>query len=240
MLVIPAIDLIGGKAVRLTEGDYSTRKTYYDDPLEAAKAFEGVGIRRVHLVDLDGAKGEQPENLGVLERIKSRTTLVVDFGGGIKTRSALLSAFAAGADLITCGSAAIRLREDVVSWANEFPFRLILGADCRDGRIAISGWAEDGGVDVLDFIASFQDVPFAECISTEISRDGRLEGPSFALYEKIMERFPSLKLVASGGISSADDLYRLSAMGLHGAITGKAFYEGKLTLEEIGRCADAC
>lgn len=240
MLVIPAIDLIGGKAVRLTEGDYSTKKTYFDDPLEAAKAFEGAGIKRLHLVDLDGAKGNKPVNLAVLERIKKETLLTVDFGGGIKTREALVSALDAGADYITCGSAAVKLRDEVLSWAEEFPSRLILGADCRNGKISISGWAEDGGIDVLDFIDSFEGKGFAECISTDISKDGRLEGPSFTLYERIMKRFPSLKLIASGGISSAADLYRLRDMGIYGAITGKAFYEGRLTLEEMRRAGDAC
>lgn len=240
MYVIPAIDIIDGKCVRLSGGDYSTAKSYYDDPLEAARAFEGAGLERLHLVDLDGAKSSEPRNLKVLERIASKTSLVIDFGGGVKSRDALSSVLSAGAAFVTCGSIAVKEPEEVLSWIKDCKEHLILGADCRNRKVSSSGWLEDSSSDVIDFISYYYEKGLDRCISTDIAKDGMLSGPSFSLYEDIMKAVPKMKVIASGGISSLQDLLKLSSMGLYGTIVGKAYYEGRVTLEELAEVNSAC
>ncbi|MCR5732393.1 MAG: 1-(5-phosphoribosyl)-5-[(5-phosphoribosylamino)methylideneamino]imidazole-4-carboxamide isomerase [Sphaerochaetaceae bacterium] len=240
MRIIPAIDIIAGEAVRLTKGDYSTRTVYYHDPLEAAKAFEGAGLERLHLVDLEGAKAGHIVNIKTLERIASKTTLVIDFGGGVKSTEELERAFNAGASQVTCGSIAIKDRELVLSWLEKFgPERLILGADCRNGMVSASGWLEDSTLEVTSFIDSYHKKGMVYCISTDIAKDGMLMGPSVDLYKKILEKEPGLKLIASGGVSCVEDLYTLKEAGLFGAIVGKAFYENRITLSELGEVNSA-
>lgn len=241
MLIIPAIDIIGGEAVRLSKGDYSTRTVYYRDPLDAAKLFEGAGLKRLHLVDLEGAKAGCIVNLRTLERIASRTSLTIDFGGGVKSTEALDSAFNAGAYQVTCGSIAIKNRALVLEWIERFgPERLILGADCRNGLVSASGWLEDSSLEVSSFISSYTEKGIQYCISTDISRDGMLQGPSIGLYESILSREPGLKLIASGGVSSVEDLYRLKETGVYGAIVGKAYYENRISLEKLREVESAC
>lgn len=240
MRIIPAIDIIGGEAVRLTKGDYSTRTVYYHDPLEVAKAFEDVGIRNLHLVDLEGAKAGHIVNIRTLERIASNTKLEIDFGGGVKSTEELERAFNAGASQVTCGSIAIKNRSLVLEWLERFgPERLILGADCRNGCVSASGWLEDSSLEVTSFISSYSQKGMKYCISTDIAKDGMLMGPSIDLYEEILKRTPEIKLIASGGVSCLDDLYRLKAAGLYGAIVGKAFYENRITLSELGEVSSA-
>ncbi len=234
MLVIPALDIIDGKCVRLTKGDYDTRKEYSANPLEVAKTFEDAGLKRIHLVDLEGAKGGGIKNLATLERLAAGTSLVIDFGGGIKTRDALLSAFNAGAAYVTCGSIAVKNREETVSFIEEFGEKIILGADCQNKKIKTPGRLEESGIDVFSFKNFYMEKGVRECISTDISKDGMLAGPAFPLYEELMSKFPSLKLIASGGVSNADDLRKLSKLNVYGTIVGKAFYEGKITLKEMG------
>ena len=239
MDIIPAMDIIDGHCVRLSQGDYSDMRSYSANPLEMARIFESAGLKRLHLVDLDGAKGNGIRNLRVLEKIANGTSLIIDFGGGIKSREDLFSAFNAGASYVTCGSIASRDREETLRWLDEFSSRLILGADSRDGIIRTSGWLESGGDDVIDFIKSYENKGFGYVIATDIARDGMLSGPSFSLYEKIMEA-SSIPLIASGGISSKEDLVALSSMGLSGAIVGKAYYEGYITLGDMMEVANAC
>ena len=239
MYVIPAIDIIDGRCVRLTGGDYSKEKLYYNDPLDAAKAFEGAGLKRLHLVDLDGAKESKSKNLNILERIATHTALLIDFGGGIKSKDSLQSAFSSGASFVTCGSIAVKNRDEVLSWLSEYKDKLILGADCKDGKVAVSGWKEESCEEVIGFIKSYFDKGIEYSISTDIAKDGFLSGPSFSLYESILKETPKLKLIASGGISSLKDLKKLSALGLYGAIVGKAYYEGYLTLKELKEAEDA-
>lgn len=240
MLVIPAIDIIGGRCVRLSGGDYSTSKAYYDDPLDAAKSFEGAGLTRLHLVDLDGAKSSEPKNLAVLERIAKETSLTIDFGGGIKNKNSLQSAISAGARYVTCGSIAIKDKEEVLSWLDDFKDSLILGADCRNRMVSASGWTEDSSEDVVSFIRYYFEKGLKCCISTDISKDGMLSGPSFELYSEIMQAVPGLDLIASGGISCLQDLEKLSTMKLYGAIVGKAYYEGRVTLKQLEEVNSAC
>lgn len=239
MTVIPAIDIIDGHCVRLEKGDYERRKLYSDDPVEMARRFENAGLKRLHLVDLDGAKGNGIKNLYVLERICRSTSLVVDFGGGIKSAQAVDDALNAGAFYVTCGSIAAKERDLTLSLLDRFKGHLILGADAKDGKIMTSGWLEDGKVDVIPFIRSYENLGFSFVISTDISRDGMLSGPSFSLYEKIMKE-SSIPLIASGGISSFEDLVRLKEMGLSAAIVGKAYYEGCLTLSQMKEVESAC
>ena len=232
MDIIPAIDIIDGRCVRLTKGDYSKVKSYSSEPLSMAKRFEDAGLKRLHLVDLDGAKGSGICNLKVLELVASKTGLNIDFGGGIKSVEDLDSAFNAGAEYVTCGSIAIKNRALTLSFLEKYRDRLILGSDSKDGIVKASGWLEDGGIDVLEFIKSYENLGFSYVICTDIARDGMLSGPSFELYEKILAS-SSLPLIASGGISSVSDLKRLSEMGIFGAIVGKAYYEGLVTLDEL-------
>lgn len=234
MLIIPAIDIIDGKCVRLTKGDYNQVKEYADNPVEVAQNFEKAGIRRLHVVDLDGAKARHVVNQDTLRSIASNTNLEIDFGGGVKTREDLELVLAAGAKQVTAGSIAASNQEEVKGWIAEFgPEKIVLGADVLDEKVMVSGWQESSGLDLMEFVAYYVSLGIAYVICTDISKDGVLEGPSFGLYEKILKRFPELKLIASGGVSCKQDLVRLKAQGLYGAIVGKAFYEGRLTLEEL-------
>ena len=238
MFIFPAIDIIDGKCVRLTKGDYSTGKVYSTDPLETAKIFEGAGLSHLHLVDLEGARERKPRNLDVLERIASKTSLTIDYGGGMYTTEALEAAFSAGASFVTCGSTAVRNRPLAIEWIERYKERIILGADCIDGCIATGAWAERSSLEAVPFISSYLDKGIRYCISTDVSRDGMMSGPGFSLYEKILSGV-NVSLIASGGISSLSDLDRLREMGLYGAIVGKAYYEGRLSLKEL-REAEEC
>ncbi len=236
--MIPATDLIGGRCVRLTQGDYTSRKTYYRDPLEAALRFEEAGARRLHMVDLDGAKAAEPQNLAVLERIAAKTSLEVQYGGGIKNRAALRSVFDAGARRAVCGSVAVREPELFARWIAEFgPERLILGADVRDGVVAIQGWTERSERTAPELIETFLPAGLRQVVCTDISRDGMLCGPAVALYADLQRRFPQVEITVSGGVSSPDDIARLEREGLRSVIVGKALYEGRITLEKPGPCS---
>ena len=233
MKIIPAIDIINGECVRLTKGDYDAKKSYFKDPLEVAKRFEAAGLSRLHVVDLEGAKSGEIKNLKTLERICTHTSLCVDFGGGIKSISSLESALNAGAKFVTCGSILVKNPDIVLTWLEKYSDKLILGADCRDRMISTSGWLENSNIDVISFIKRWKARGFNYCISTDISKDGMLKGPSFMLYEEIINNIPNINVIASGGISSLDDLIKLKSLNLFGAIVGKAYYEGYLTLEEL-------
>ena len=234
MIIIPAIDIISGKAVRLTKGDYNQKKEYADNPLEVAKTFEKAGITHLHLVDLDGAKAQKPKNLSVLESIASETKLKVDFGGGVKSNESLEAVFEAGAQQITAGSIAAKNPELVGSWLKEFSQeRIILGADVMNEKIAISGWQEDSGLDLFPYLEGYLVQGVKYCICTDVSKDGMLQGPSIDLYRKILREFPKLKLIASGGVAELDDLKRLRDIGVYGTIVGKAYYESRITLDEL-------
>lgn len=233
MKIIPAIDIIDGKCVRLSKGDYDTKKIYHENPLDIAKEYEANGIQYLHLVDLDGAKAKTIKNLKTLEILASETSLIIDFGGGIKTRESLESAFNAGANQITIGSIAVENRELCEEWIKEFgEEKLILGADCLDRKVKTSGWLENSDLDVIAFIQSYQNKGINDVICTDISKDGMLEGPSFELYQEILIQ-SQVSLIASGGISSMKDLDDLKEQGCSGAIIGKALYEGKITLKEL-------
>lgn len=233
MKIIPAIDIIDGKCVRLSKGDYDTKKIYHENPLDIAKEYEAYGIHYLHLVDLDGAKAKTIKNLKTLEMLASQTSLIIDFGGGIKTRESLESAFNAGANQVTIGSIAVENSEICQEWINEFGSeKLILGADCLDRKVKTSGWLEDSKLDVVAFIQSYQKNGIKDVICTDISKDGMLEGPSFELYQEILKKSETA-LIASGGISSVQDLEDLTQLGCSGAIIGKAIYEGKISLKEL-------
>lgn len=232
--IIPAIDIIGGKCVRLSQGDYERKTVYNEDPLEVARMFEDVGLRRLHLVDLDGARAKRIINHKVLETIASRTQLVIDFGGGLKSDEDLRIAFNSGAAMVTGGSIAVRDREAFLSWIESYgPEKIILGADVRDGKISIAGWQEESSIELIPFIESYTKEGIRKVISTDISKDGMLQGPSFGLYNEVLKTFPDLYLIASGGIASMEDIYQLADAGVPGVITGKAIYEGKISLQEI-------
>ena len=234
MDIIPAIDIIEGSCVRLVQGDYNLKTEYASDPLEMAKRFEDHGLKRLHLVDLEGAKGGTIVNLKSLERIAKHTRLVIDFGGGIKSHDDLRDAFNAGASMVTCGSIAAKDRPLVESWLARYGAdRLILGADAKDGMIATHGWLETTSLKVGPFIDAYLALGFYRVICTDIALDGMLKGPSFALYDELLASRPSLRLIASGGIASIEDVYALHEAGLDGAIIGKALYEGAITLEEL-------
>jgi len=234
--IIPAIDLIDGKAVRLTQGDYSQKKEYADNPAEVAKIFEDAGITNLHLVDLDGAKAQKPANLSVLSAITSGTNLNVDFGGGVKSNESLEAVFSAGAKQVTAGSIAVKNKPLVKEWLLTYGTeRIILGADVIDQKIAISGWQEDSGIDLFEFLEEYIKSGVTYCICTDVSKDGLLQGPSFELYAEIQKAFPNLKLIASGGVSNLDDLEKLAEMEVYGTIVGKAYYEGRITLEELAK-----
>lgn len=232
--IIPAIDIIGGKCVRLSQGDYERKTVYNENPLEVARMFEDAGISRLHLVDLDGAKAKHIVNYKVLEQIASKTSLIIDFGGGLKSDEDLKIAFESGAAMVTGGSIAVKEPELFLSWLEKFGSeKIILGADAKDGKIAVSGWQESTELSVVEFIAEFHNKGISKVISTDISRDGMLSGPAFELYAEIIETLPKVEFIASGGIASMDDIYKLAEMGVPGVITGKAIYEGKIGLKEI-------
>lgn len=234
MRIIPAIDIIEGKCVRLSKGDYSTKKIYNEDPLEVAKSFEDAGLNYLHLVDLDGAKAKHIVNWKVLERIALKTSLHIDFGGGIKSNEDLKIAFESGARQITGGSIAVKDEALFTQWLLAYGSeKIILGADALNGKIAVSGWKEGTNEGVEAFIEKYATKGIEYVISTDISKDGMLEGPSFSLYQSIMEKLPKMKLIASGGVSSMKDLVELKKQGLEGAIVGKAIYENKVTLKEL-------
>ena len=233
MKIIPAIDIIDGKCVRLSKGDYDTKKVYHENPLDVAKEYEANGIQYLHLVDLDGAKAKTIKNLKTLEILATKTNLIIDFGGGIKTRESLKSAFNAGANQVTIGSIAVENPELCIDWINEFGAeKLILGADCLHRKVKTSGWLENSDLDVIAFIQSYQNKGIKDVICTDISKDGMLEGPSFELYKEILNQ-SEVSLISSGGISSIQDLEDLKELGCSGAIIGKALYEGKITLKEL-------
>lgn len=235
--IIPAIDIIDGKCVRLTQGDYGQKKVYDLEPLEIAKNYESIGIKRLHIVDLDGAKASYPANLKTLEAIASATSLDIQYGGGIKSRDALREVFSAGASRAICGSIAITAPEKFKEWLSEFGSKkIILGADTRDGKVAINGWLEDSGADVSTLIERFAGKGLSQVICTDIDRDGMLTAPNFELYEMLDEKFPAIEITASGGISGMDDITRLDVMGIRSVIVGKAIYEGRITLEKLKKC----
>ena len=234
MQIIPAIDIIEGKCVRLTEGDYAQKKIYNEDPLEVAKAFEGIGLMRLHLVDLDGAKAGQVVNWKVLEKIANNTELKIDFGGGIKTEATLKTVLDTGATYATIGSLAVRNELLFQEWIARFGAKVfMLGADVLEEKIAIGGWLEKTEISVFDFMKSYINKGVKQIFCTDIKKDGKLEGPSIELYQKIIEQFPALHLIASGGVSSLDDLIELEEIGCSAAIVGKAIYENKITISEL-------
>lgn len=233
MRIIPAIDIIDGKCVRLSKGDYGTKKVYNENPLEVAKSFEDHGILSLHLVDLDGAKSKHIVNHKILETIATQTHLSIDFGGGIKTTKDAQKAFDYGASQITGGSIAAKAPDVMNEWIQKFgPEKIILGADFKDRLIATDGWLESSEIDVLTFIEDYEKRGIRYVISTDIAKDGMLKGPSFELYKEILHT-TNVNLIASGGISSFDDLIELKAIGCEGAIIGKAIYEGKITLKQL-------
>lgn len=234
MIIIPAIDVIGGKAVRLTKGDYQQKKIYHEDPLEVAKQFEGAGIQRLHLVDLDGAKQKKVMNQKVLERIASKTSLRIDFGGGVQSDHDIQMAFDSGAQQVTGGSIAVKKPEVFERWLVKYgPEKIILGADVLHGKIAISGWQEDSAWGLVAFLEKYLAKGIKYVISTDVSKDGVLAGPATDLYGDMSSKFPSLKIIASGGVANMDDIYELDKLPLHGVIVGKAIYERRISLKEI-------
>ena len=234
MRIIPAIDIIEGKCVRLSKGDYDTKKIYNENPLEVAKSFEAHGNQYLHLVDLDGAKSSRIVNYKVLEQIATKTNLKIDFGGGLKSDTDLKIAFESGANQITGGSIAIKQPEIFKSWIQEYGTdKIILGADAMNEKVAISGWLEESNEKVIPFIQNYQKEGIQYVICTDISKDGMLEGPSFELYQRILEQTKDVKLIASGGISNFDELPKLAELGCEGTIIGKAIYESRITLKQI-------
>ena len=216
--LIPAIDIIDGKCVRLSQGDYDTKKIYNEKPLEVAKEFEANGIQRLHVVDLDGAKSSHVVNYKVLDAIAGHTSLTIDFGGGIKTDEDLMIAFENGAHMVTLGSVAV-----------------ILGADVKDNRISVSGWLEEGPQELMPFLTNYTQEGVSKVLCTDISRDGMLQGPSIELYKQVMQRFPTMHLIASGGVSGVDDIIRLDDAGIPAVVFGKALYEGRITMKDLKR-----
>ena len=231
--LIPAIDIINGQCVRLTKGDYD-QKTVYGKPLDMALEFERIGYKRLHVVDLDGAKSKHIVNDAVLREITSSTNLVVDFGGGIKTDENIEKAFAAGASMVTIGSIAVTNPNLFMGWLEQYGTdRMILGADVRHGKISINGWKEDSTEDLLPFLKKYVDAGVRNVLCTEISKDGTLAGPAIELYQEIMDAYPQLHLIASGGVSSLNDIIALNAAGIPAVVFGKAIYEGKINLKEL-------
>lgn len=234
MEIIPAIDIIEGKCVRLTEGDYSQKTIYNEHPLEVAKQFEGAGLRRLHLVDLDGAKAGAVKNWKVLETIASKTGMIIDFGGGIKKEEDVKVVFNSGAMFATVGSIAVKNEEEFVKWLLTFGAeKFLLGADVKGEKIAVGGWLETTDVWIYDFIEKYRSHGISQLFCTDVSKDGKLEGPSIPLYKSIVEKFPELFFIASGGVSSMKDLDELNAIGCKGAIVGKAIYENRIQLHEL-------
>ncbi|WP_198931841.1 1-(5-phosphoribosyl)-5-[(5-phosphoribosylamino)methylideneamino]imidazole-4-carboxamide isomerase [Labilibacter marinus] len=236
--IIPAIDIIDGKCVRLSQGDYDQKTVYNENPLEVAKMFEEHGIKRLHLVDLDGAKASRIINYKVLETIASKTNLVIDFGGGLKTNDDLRIAFESGAQMITGGSIAVKNQEVFTGWIEKYGAeKIILGADVKNEMIAVSGWLETSNLELLPFVKDYTDKGITKVICTDISKDGMLQGTSVDLYKKILAEFPELYLVASGGLSSIEDIDKLVEAKVPAVITGKAIYEGKIDLKQLEKYA---
>ena len=234
--IVPAIDIIEGKCVRLSQGDYESKKVYNEDPLEVAKEFEDHGIKRLHLVDLDGAKAGRIINYKVLERLASKTNLVIDFGGGLKTSDDLHIAFESGAQMVTGGSIAVKNMDEFTNWINQYGSeKIILGADAKDNKIAVTGWLEETDRELIPFIKEYTQKGITKVICTDISKDGMLQGPAIELYENILQEMPDLYLVASGGVSNIEDIEALAEAKIPAVIFGKAIYEGKIELKELER-----
>lgn len=236
--LIPAIDIIDGKCVRLSQGDYSTKKVYGESPADMAKRFEDVGVKRLHVVDLDGAKAAHIVNYKALESIAKKTNLVIDFGGGLKTDDDLKIAFESGASMVTGGSIAVKKRDVFEGWIKKYGAeRIILGADVKERKIAVTGWLEDTELDLFSFLKDYTEKGITKVICTDIAKDGMLQGPSVELYKEILEKHPTLHLIASGGVSSMADIGALNNAGVPAVIFGKAIYEGKITLKELEQYA---
>lgn len=232
--LIPAIDLIDGKCVRLTKGDYNQKKIYNENPVEIAKGFEEMGFKRLHVVDLDGARSKHIVNVDVLKAITTGTNLIVDFGGGIKSEEDIEKAFANGASMVTIGSIAVTQPELFLKWLDQYGAeKLILGADVKNGMISINGWKEDSAEQLLPFLKKYIDHGVKNVLCTEISKDGTLQGPALQLYQEIMAAYPQLHLIASGGVSSNEDIIALDQAGIPAVVFGKAFYEGKINIPEL-------
>ena len=234
--LIPAIDIIDGKCVRLSQGDYDTKKIYNENPLEVAKEFEANGIQRLHVVDLDGAKSSHVVNYKVLDAIAGHTSLTIDFGGGIKTDEDLVIAFENGAHMVTLGSVAVKKPELFKKWLHQYGAeKIILGADVKDNRISVSGWLEEGPQELMPFLTNYTQEGVSKVLCTDISRDGMLQGPSIELYKQVMQRFPTMHLIACGGVSGVDDIIRLDDAGIPAVVFGKALYEGRITMKDLKR-----
>jgi phosphoribosylformimino-5-aminoimidazole carboxamide ribotide isomerase len=234
MELIPAIDIIDGKCVRLTQGDYAKKTIYNENPLEVAKHFEAIGIRRLHLVDLDGAKKGSVVNLKVLEKIAANTKLIIDFGGGIKNDADIESVYNAGANIATLGSIAVKDPERFYGWTEKYgPDKILLGADVKNEKIAIGGWLEETDISIYDFVKGHLANGIKNIFCTDISKDGLLQGPATELYKNIIAKNPEINLIASGGVSCMKDLYELKEIGCRGAIVGKAIYENRITVDEL-------
>ena len=234
--LIPAIDIIDGKCVRLSQGDYDTKKIYNENPLEVAKEFEANGIQRLHVVDLDGAKSSHVVNYKVLDAIAGHTSLTIDFGGGIKTDEDLVIAFENGAHMVTLGSVAVKKPELFKKWLHQYGAeKIILGADVKDNRISVSGWLEEGPQELMPFLTDYTQEGVSKVLCTDISRDGMLQGPSIELYKQVMQRFPTMHLIASGGVSGVDDIIRLDDACIPAVVFGKALYEGRITMKDLKR-----
>jgi phosphoribosylformimino-5-aminoimidazole carboxamide ribotide isomerase len=234
MEIIPAIDLINGQCVRLTEGDFAQQTTYDSDPLAVAQRFEQHGVKRLHLVDLDGARAKRPVNLPVLERIARHTSLVIDYGGGLQSDEALRQAFDAGATQITAGSIAVREPETVTGWLQTFGAeKILVGADFRDNYISINAWAEQSERTLQEFLGQYLNAGATTFICTDVSKDGKLQGPALDTYRELRQALPAARLIASGGVTTLADVEALAEIGMHGAIIGKAIYEGTITLDEL-------
>lgn len=232
--LIPAIDLIDGKCVRLTKGDYDSKTIYNEDPVSQALEFQRLGFRRLHIVDLDGAKSHHIVNDGVLRAITEATDLIVDFGGGIKSEEDIEKAFNAGAHMVTIGSIAVTKPEMFLGWLEKYGAdRIILGADVRNGMVSINGWKEDSAEELLPFLQKYVNAGVRNVLCTEISKDGTLEGPAIELYKKVMKQYPELHLIASGGVSCNDDINQLEQNGIPAVVFGKAYYEGKIDIAEL-------
>ena len=234
--IIPAIDIIDGKCVRLTQGDYNQKKEYHSNPVEVAKMFEDAGIQRLHLVDLDGAKQKQIVNYKVLENITAATKLSIDFGGGLQSDEDLKIAFDSGAKQITAGSIAVKNPQKVQHWLTAFgKERIILGADTKAGMIAVHGWQETSDLSIQQLLNMFIPFGISYSICTDVAKDGLLQGPSFDLYERLGEEFKQINWIASGGVAEFADIEKLNGMGIYGVIVGKAFYEGRITLKQLAQ-----
>ena len=232
--LIPAIDIIDGKCVRLTKGDYGTKMVYGNSPADMAERFEQAGVRRLHVVDLDGAKSKHVVNLDALKNITNRTRLVVDFGGGVKSDDDIEKVFASGASMVTVGSIAVTQKELFVKWLDKFGTeRIILGADVRDGKISINGWRDDTAEDVISFLDYYVSKGVRNVLCTDISKDGMLAGPAVSLYSELMASFPDMEVVASGGVGCMDDILELEKAGVRSVIVGKAIYENRITLSQL-------